>query len=133
MPDGVYKVRMELTDKNATGNFSTFTFTKGPQGVTLTPANVPSFSSISITWEPNTISVDDNLIDLVNIYPNPGSGIFKVTGARISGIQVWNSSGILVKESGESIINLSGCAEGIYYARIKTDRGFTTRKLILQK
>lgn len=133
VPDGVYKVRMELTDKNATGNFSTFTFTKGPQGVTHTPSNVPSFSSISINWEPNTISTEDNLIDLVNIYPNPAAGIFRITGAGIIEVQVWSSSGILVKESRDSIINLSGCAEGIYYARIKTDRGFTTRKLIVQK
>ena len=28
--DGTYRLRMELTDKNATGNFSTFTFIKGP-------------------------------------------------------------------------------------------------------
>jgi hypothetical protein len=50
--DGTYKVCMELTDKNGTGNFSTFTFTKGPTAVTLTPANVPSFSAISIKWVP---------------------------------------------------------------------------------
>lgn len=50
--DGTYKVCMELTDDNRTGNFSTFTFTKGPTAVTLTPANAPSFSSISIKWVP---------------------------------------------------------------------------------
>lgn len=50
--DGTYKVCMELTDKNGTGNFSTFTFTKGPTAVTLTPANAPSFSAISIKWVP---------------------------------------------------------------------------------
>lgn len=50
--DGTYKVCMELTDKNGTGNFSTFTFTKGPTAATLTPANAPSFSAISIKWVP---------------------------------------------------------------------------------
>jgi len=50
--DGSYKVCMEFTDKNGTGNFSTFTFTKGATAATLTPANVASFSSISLKWVP---------------------------------------------------------------------------------
>jgi len=50
--DGTYKVCMELTDKNGTGNFSTFTFTKGTTAISLTPTNAPSFSNISIVWTP---------------------------------------------------------------------------------
>lgn len=50
--DGTYKVCMELTDKSATGNYSSFTFTKGTVAATQTPANAPSFSSISIKWMP---------------------------------------------------------------------------------
>lgn len=50
--DGTYKVCMELTDKGGTGNFSSFTFTKGAAAGTKTPANVPSFSTISIKWMP---------------------------------------------------------------------------------
>ena len=50
--DGVYRVCMELTDKGSTGNFSFFTFTKGAVAATQTPANAPSFSSISIKWVP---------------------------------------------------------------------------------
>jgi len=50
--DGTYKVCMELTDKSATGNYSSFSFTKGTTAATQTPANAPSFSSISIKWMP---------------------------------------------------------------------------------
>lgn len=50
--DGAYKVCLELTDKSGTGNFSTFNFTKGTAAQTLTPANAPSFSNISIKWMP---------------------------------------------------------------------------------
>jgi hypothetical protein len=50
--DGTYKVCMELTDKSSTGNFSSFQFTKGTATATLTPANVQSFSSISLKWIP---------------------------------------------------------------------------------
>lgn len=50
--DGTYKVCMELTDKSRTGNFSSFSFTKGAAAQTLTPTSVPSFSKISIKWLP---------------------------------------------------------------------------------
>lgn len=50
--DGTYKVCMELTDKNGTGNFSSFTFTKGATTSTQTPANTSSFSSVTIKWMP---------------------------------------------------------------------------------
>lgn len=52
VPDGTYKVCLEMTESNATGKFSTFTFVKGPTAVTLTPANVAGFSNISIVWTP---------------------------------------------------------------------------------
>jgi len=51
-PDGTYRVCMEITDKNSTGNYSSFTFTKGAAAETVKPANTPSFSSISIKWMP---------------------------------------------------------------------------------
>lgn len=50
--DGTYNVCMELTDKGGTGNYSQFAFTKGASELNFTPANVSSFSSISIKWMP---------------------------------------------------------------------------------
>lgn len=50
--DGSYKLCMELTDKSSTGNYASFAFTKGATESTLTPANVPSFSSTTIKWMP---------------------------------------------------------------------------------
>ena len=50
--DGTYKICVELTDKDATGNYHEFTFTKGTSAVSLSPSNVSSFSNISIAWTP---------------------------------------------------------------------------------
>lgn len=50
--DGNYRICMELSDKDDTGNFSYFNFTKANISETLTPPDVPSFSSISIKWIP---------------------------------------------------------------------------------
>ncbi|MEI8084714.1 MAG: hypothetical protein WCG93_00730 [Paludibacter sp.] len=51
--DGTYRICMELTDRNGTGNFSYFNFTKGAVAQTQAPANVSSFSNISLKWTPN--------------------------------------------------------------------------------
>ena len=50
--DGSYTLCMELTDKGTTGNYAEFTFSKGSTVVAQTPANKPSFSSVSIKWMP---------------------------------------------------------------------------------
>ncbi len=50
--DGTYKVCLELTDKSSSGNFCSFSFTKGTTEETLTPENAPSFSNITIKWMP---------------------------------------------------------------------------------
>jgi hypothetical protein len=50
--DGEYQVCMELTDKDATGNYSCFSFTKSADEDSVTPNNAPSFSDVAITWIP---------------------------------------------------------------------------------
>jgi hypothetical protein len=51
-PDGNYKVCMELTDKNSTGSFSSFIFSKDAITKTYKPGNTPSFSTVTIKWVP---------------------------------------------------------------------------------
>ena len=46
--DGTYKLCMNIADGQTA--FASFSFTKGPTAVNLTPANVTGFSNISITW-----------------------------------------------------------------------------------
>jgi hypothetical protein len=128
--DGNYTVRMELTDKNGTGNFSSFSFTKGPEDQTLNPLGVPSFSSISITWEPLFIGVDEPLSEKnYHVYPNPTNGIFKVSGKDIEGVQVLTSSGSQVYSGTSTSVDLSGQPNGIYYVQIMTGSGSVMKKV----
>ena len=53
MPDGDYILVMELTDLDATGRLSEFSFKKGPDSFELAPKDQTSFASISIKWNPN--------------------------------------------------------------------------------
>jgi hypothetical protein len=129
--DGTYKLRMELTDKNNTGNFSTFTITKGPNPENQTPANVPSFSSISVNWVPVITAVNDpELAKQYNVFPNPTSGIIKVSGDHITGIQVLNHAGAFIGQANSTSIDLGDQPDGIYYLRIKTENGVVTKKVV---
>jgi hypothetical protein len=131
--DGTYKIRMELTDKNNTGNFSTFTFSKGPNAENQTPANVPSFASIIINWEPVFTSVQDPELDnLFQAFPNPTYGTFRISGPAFSAVNVFNQSGAIVFNGQSSVIDISNLSDGIYYLQITTEKG-TAMKKILKK
>jgi hypothetical protein len=131
VPDGTYRLRMELTDKNNTGNFSTFTFTKGLTPENQAPGNVPSFTSISINWEPLITSVQDPSLEKeYQVFPNPTTGIITITGNNIQDIKVINQAGTMVSEGLNSALDLSGQPDGVYYVKISSDKGIITKKIL---
>ena len=130
--DGKYFVCMELTDKNATGNFSKFAFTKGASN-SFTPSNVPSFSSINLLWEASgTVDVREiALDDDIQIFPNPAKDLFFIRGENISEIEILNLAGILVfKNSSTTRIDMSNFKSGIYLVRFKKDSKTIVKKLV---
>lgn len=132
--DGTYRLRMELTDKNGTGNFSTFTFTKGPVAENQTPSNVPSFSNISINWEPVITGVyDPSFEKSFQVFPNPTTGLIQVSGENITGIQIYNQSGNLIGNASSLSIDLGTQPEGIYFLRINSDKAVVTKKVVIKK
>jgi len=130
--DGSYKVRMELTDKNATGNVGSFTFSKGPTAQALTPADISSFSAISLNWTPSTTGIDPNITEsnTAVVFPNPGKGQFTVLGKNIKSIEVNDLTGKLIYKSAIPVIDLTSQPNGIYFFSIQTDNDTFTRKVI---
>jgi hypothetical protein len=134
VPDGNYKVWMELTDKNGTGNFSSFPFTKDTNALNLTPLNVPSFGSISITWEPVLTGVGENALSaMYTVYPNPTTGVFRVIGENIDRIEVLNVAGGLITESKTTKLDISAQPDGVYYVRIHTAQGMAVKKVMMYR
>jgi len=132
VPDGDYKLRMELTDKNATGNTASFTFTKGPNAQKLTPTNVASFSTISLGWASSVTSIDPakTTSNTFIVYPNPGTGKFTVLGENIRGIKVTDLSGKKVFSGQKPVFDLTAYPKGIYLVSIKTDHATVIQKII---
>jgi hypothetical protein len=130
--NGTYRLRMELTDKNGTGNIASFAFIKGPAVQNLSPANVPSFSTVTIGWVPSTSGIhsDSNDEPEVVIFPNPGSGRFNLTGTGIRAFMVTDLSGKLIVAGTSAFFDLSGQPSGIYLVTIRTEKQTVCRKII---
>lgn len=86
MPDGDYQVWVEYTSRNsasggAAGPSTSFTFTKGPAVVNLTPANETYFQNIVLSFVPLNVTVQEQAKALqdINVFPNPFS-----TGTNIN-------------------------------------------------
>ena len=76
-----------------------------------------------------------NLNEVLNIYPNPSSGIFKIDwkGNENISVQVFNIFGEQVlQQSNAREIDLSTNARGIYFVKIKDGQKSYSRKVVLQ-
>lgn len=58
--DGTYKVCMELTESNSTGNSTSFTITKGSKPVELKPESNTNFTAITLKWNPTVPTTSRN-------------------------------------------------------------------------
>lgn len=129
--DGTYYLWLELTDKNSTGNFSSFQFTKGVDDQNLTPDDVPSFASIVINWDAIIASTfAQNEYPNISIHPNPSKGVFTVLGDNIEVVEVRTISGELISISTSTVVDISSTKPGFYLVTIKTNKTKVIKKLI---
>jgi len=133
VPDGDYKLRMELTDKNGTGNVASFTFTKGPNSQKLTPADVlPTFKYVSLAWASTVTAIDSEITssNAMVVFPNPGSGQFTVLAKDIQHVRVTDLSGKEICKSQTPVFDLTGQPKGIYLVTVKTKHETFVQKII---
>ncbi len=130
--DGKYKVWMELTDKNGTGNFSSFEFEKGQDEVTLTPFNVPSFSSININWTPVISSVSETKNSEYFVYPNPATNEIQVSGKGIINVEIFDLTGKLLISTTHRTVDISSLSAGGYNVVIERPAGKLIKKLMVK-
>jgi hypothetical protein len=107
--------------------------------VTGTDANGCSNSS-TITQSVSLctgISASQSIDASLNVYPNPSNGLFTITGIEQNAIiSIYNTLGELVKSIPSSdyntTIDLSDYSNGIYFIKIKSNKGESIQKLIKQ-
>jgi len=130
--DGKYYVCMELTDKHETGNYSKFAFIKGESNV-VTPADVPSFSAVSIKWEKSGTTVAPLILapKKATVFPNPTKGEITVSGKNITEIEVCSLSGTtILSYKASSKIDISNLENGIYLLKIRSGENWQIEKIL---
>ena len=127
--DGNYYVWMELTDKNGTGNYSSFAFIKDETSNSQTPDDVPSFASILIDWEPTGVSVLEVSDNNISINPNQSDGVYKITGDNIEEVEIRSISGRLIHKGNSQNIDISNQQAGIYLVIVRTENTKVVKKV----
>ncbi len=80
--------------------------------------------------------INESTADNIIVYPNPTSGMVKISGAKNSKVAVYNTTGLLIAEFNnfnDESIDLSGYANGIYFVKISSDNFVTTKRITLSK
>lgn len=129
--DGTYKLRMELTDGQEAANHSTFLFEKSENNYNSNPADEPSFSNISIVWEPNTNSVNKNKDNLKpDIYPNPNYGVININSEQKYFAELKNIKGQLIFAEKTSLIDITEYPKGVYFLKLSLGKQVFNYKII---
>jgi len=73
----------------------------------------------------------------ISIYPNPSNGVFTISGIEVNAsINIYNAIGELVKSiqstDNNTTVDLSDYSNGIYFIKIKNNKGEAIQKLIKQ-
>jgi hypothetical protein len=146
VPDGDYKVFVEMgwgSDKVNQHAVTSFTFTKGPSAVHLTPTGTTNYSNVTVDWVPTATLVESVSNNSVSVYPNPSKGLLylkmqqSIPSAKLS---VVNSLGAVVYQknieegyTGNMNIDLSSFSNGLYFVKLKSPEQEFVYKVILQK
>jgi hypothetical protein len=82
----------------------------------------------------STLGIDDEVLaKTLNLYPNPVTDLLHINSEiPLSKVEIYSILGKKVKEfkSGLYSVPMNNLSNGIYYVRILSDNGSTTRKLI---
>ena len=82
----------------------------------------------------NATDVEENTLANVRVYPNPSEGVFNIEGNNIRKVEVFNAMGQPVcsmeTENGNTTLDLTHRASGIYLIRVITDNGTWSHQVV---
>ena len=149
MPNGNYKLRVELTDKHAQGPLYSLDFNIGDSTGSIKPTDENYFHNIKLSWNSTITSVEsENTISykLQQNYPNPFNPTtqisYSIKEKEFVALNIYNFLGQKVyslvnkeQSAGNYIINFNATtlSSGVYFYSITTKNFTATKKMLLLK
>ncbi len=83
------------------------------------------------------LGVGDRQQSGIQIFPNPGNGVFTLTSVTAGELMIYNASGQLVMRQnineGENKINISALPAGVYYCNYRDHGGLVTSRSLIRQ
>ncbi len=100
--------------------------------MTLTPADVPSFASNTIDWQPDGgVSISEvNQASVLKLSPNPTAGQLHVSGVDPLQIKICNMAGEVLMETDHAQFDISTLSNGMYLVVAETAAGTFIQKVV---
>ncbi|MEI7595417.1 MAG: DUF2271 domain-containing protein [Bacteroidota bacterium] len=139
--DGNYTLWVEIawdSDGLSTSSIS-IPFVKGTSVDSKTPTATTYFTSMTLTWTPSTVGINDNNMN-VSIFPNPTTDKLNLElgdNKADTKIQLINAIGVEVyaesftQLSGIKSIDLNKFAEGVYFVKVQRNNQNFNYKLVV--
>ncbi|WP_299440126.1 immunoglobulin-like domain-containing protein [uncultured Aquimarina sp.] len=117
------------------------TNTVGSYSVTYNAMDASGNNAIEVTRTVNVVpllSIDDNELALIKLYPNPVSDRFVISGISetVDSVEIYNMQGRLVKHIssyGSETINVAQLQEGVYMVRITAGTAVKTMQFVKKR
>lgn len=148
VPDGDYKIWIQMTDKNANGATANVTFTKGPNAISnQTFADQGNYTQTSLSWTPSTGIIENTSDFDFTVYPNPFNNetfikfenktndnpeieIYDIKGSAVKTINYNNiQTENTVIWDGTNQLNKK-VSEGLYIVKIKIGENTSYKKIL---
>lgn len=107
--------------------------------LTVPQGTIPDYQAAAV-WQDfgsfNELSLTDfQLSETIKLYPNPTSDFLKIdldNASEIKTVIIYNYLGQIISEENTNKIDVSSYSKDIYFAKIETTKGKTTKKFIVE-
>jgi hypothetical protein len=88
----------------------------------------------TVTVEVTELSINDIIVNDVNIYPNPTSGVVYVNANTTFDAVIYNCQGQVVKRlyDNNDYIDMSDLTDGMYFVEVKTNDNVIVKKVLVK-
>ena len=99
----------------------------------LKAGDIVYVDQLSATFDYSLLSVKENTLKGVAVYPNPVSDVLNISAPEGSLVKIYNSLGVVVKTvNGTNSLSVSDLAAGLYVVKITKDGKFYQNKLVIK-